>query len=243
MMSNGQKNFDMDVLKRTAAMAAANQVTDGSRVGLGSGTTLAFFIEELGRRVREEGLRITGVPTSLQAHFLARQYGVPLVDAMDVEELDLAVDGADEVDPAGNLIKGAGAAHVVEKIVAAMAKRFIVVVDERKIVPVLGRMFAVPIDVVSEGLSLVIKRLASLGAKTTIRESKGKMGPVISEPGHIVVDAKFDEIRDPAKLDAAINSIPGVAGHGLFIGMANEVIVAYPGDKGAIVKKTEFQKH
>jgi ribose 5-phosphate isomerase A len=222
----GMANTLQDELKMQAALAAAEQVSDGSIVGLGSGSTLAFFIRELGRRVRDEGLKITGVPTSFQARMIAAEYGMIIHDPMEVDSIDVAVDGADEVDPAGNLIKGAGAAHVMEKIVASMAKTFIVIVDESKMVGALAERFPVPLEVVAPAMSLVLKQLKEMGATPVVRTGTGKMGPVISDFGNLIIDAKFPAIADPAKLDCELNNLPGVVGHGLFIGMANQVIVA-----------------
>jgi ribose 5-phosphate isomerase A len=219
-----------DELKKKAAMAAVEQVADHSVVGLGSGSTLAFFIHELGRRVREGKLHVVGVPTSFQARMIAAEYGMTIRDPMEVSQVDLAVDGADEVDPKGNLIKGAGAAHVMEKIVAAMAKRFIVIVDESKIVNALSEKFAVPLEVVSAAMSSSMRRLREMGAEPVVRTGTGKMGPVISDFGNLIIDAKFKGIPDPAKLDVELNCIPGVVGHGLFIGMASQVIIAKMGN-------------
>lgn len=215
-----------DELKKKAALAAIEQISDHSVVGLGSGSTLAFFIHELGRRVREEKLHVMGVPTSFQARMIAAEYGMTIRDPMDVSDVDVAVDGADEVDPKGNLIKGAGAAHVMEKIVASMAKRFVIIVDESKMVQALSEKFAVPLEVVAPSMSLTMKRLREMGAEPKVRTGTGKMGPVISDFGNLIIDAKFKSIPDPSKLDRELNCIPGVVGHGLFIGMTSQVIVA-----------------
>ncbi|NLE28748.1 MAG: ribose-5-phosphate isomerase RpiA [Phycisphaerae bacterium] len=215
-----------DELKKKAALAAVEQIPDHSVVGLGSGSTLAFFIHELGRRVREGRLHIVGVPTSFQARMIAAEYGMTIRDPMEMSEVDVAVDGADEVDPKGNLIKGAGAAHVMEKIVASMARRFVIIVDESKMVNALTEKFAVPLEVVAPSMSLTLKRLREMGGEPTVRTGSGKMGPVISDFGNLIIDVKFQGIADPAALDVELNNIPGVVGHGLFIGMANQVIVA-----------------
>jgi ribose 5-phosphate isomerase A len=215
-----------DELKKKAALAAVEQIPDHSVVGLGSGSTLAFFIHELGRRVREGKLHVVGVPTSFQARIIAAEYGMTIRDPMEMSDVDVAVDGADEVDPQGNLIKGAGAAHVMEKIVASMAKRFVIIVDESKIVNSLSEKFAVPLEVVAPSMSLTMKRLREMGAEPKVRTGTGKMGPVISDFGNLIIDAKFKSIPDPAKLDVELNNIPGVVGHGLFIGMASQAIVA-----------------
>ena len=213
-----------DAIKRRVAIAAADEVVSGMTVGLGSGSTLAYFIEELGRRVRD-GLRIVGVPTSFQARFLARQYGVPLQEAMDTEHVDLAVDGADEIDPNGHLIKGAGGALVQEKVVASMAQRFVVIADESKRVSRLGEKFPVPVEVVMPAVRSVMRRLESLGAQVKLRELKGKVGPAISDNGHFLIDARFEHIADAAALDREINMISGVVGHGLFVNITDQVLI------------------
>ena len=220
-------NTLQDELKKKAALTAVEQISSGEVVGLGSGSTLAFFIRELGRRVQEGQLKnIIGVPTSFQARILAAEFGMTIRDPMEVSSVDVAVDGADEVDPAGNLIKGAGAAHVMEKIVASMAKRFIVIVDESKLVKALAEKFPVPLEVVAPAMSLAMQRLRDMGAEPVVRTGTGKMGPVISDFGHLIIDAKFKSISNPSKLDCELNNIPGVLGHGLFIGMVSQVIVA-----------------
>lgn len=218
----------MDVLKKAAALAAADLVPDNAVVGLGSGSTLVYFIEELGARVREGKLHIVGVPTSYQARFLAKQCGIPLHDPMDVESVDVAIDGADEVDPIGNLIKGAGGAHVVEKLVAACAKQFVVVIDVGKQVKTLGARTPVPLEVIAPALSFVMRRVRELGGQPTLRTGNGKLGPVISDLGHPIVDVAFGPIANATRLDQQLNNLPGVLGHGLFVGMTDHVIIAHP---------------
>jgi ribose 5-phosphate isomerase A len=216
----------VDELKKAAALAAADLVPNNAVVGLGSGSTLAYFIEELGVRRRRGQLHIAGVSTSYQARFLAKECGIPLYDPVDIDSVAIAVDGADEVDPAGNLIKGAGGAHVVEKIVAACAKQFIVIVDESKQVTTLGERTSVPVEVIVPALSFVMRRLHELGGQPTIRTGNGKLGPVISDLGHPIVDVAFGPIDDVLRLDQQLNNLPGVLGHGLFVGMADQVIIA-----------------
>jgi ribose 5-phosphate isomerase A len=234
-----QKN-DAAALKKMAAFQAVEEVPDGAIVGLGSGSTLEFFIRELGARYRQNRLKILGVPTSLQARLVGQDAGIPILDPMEVDHIDLAVDGADEVDPEGNLIKGAGAAHVLEKIVAVQAKKFIIIVDESKIVRQLGQKFPVPIEVVAPALPYVLKQLKNLGAEPVIRTGTGKMGPVISELGHIIVDAKFGPIADPTLLDRQLNAIPGILGHGLFLRMTHQVFVAKSTPQGPAVETIRF---
>jgi ribose 5-phosphate isomerase A len=237
-----EKKNDTTELKKLAAFTAVDAVPQQAVVGLGSGSTLEFFIRELGRRHREGRVNVRGVPTSLQARLVGREAGIPILDPMEVEYIDLAVDGADEVDPAGNLIKGAGAAHVVEKIVAVQAKKFIIIVDESKIVRQLGEKLPVPIEVVAPALPYVLKRLIDLGGTPVIRTGSGKMGPVISELGHIIVDARFGPIADPARLDQQLNAIPGILGHGLFLHMADQVIVAKSTPEGPKLETINFTK-
>ncbi len=216
----------MDTLKKAAALAALDLIPNNAVVGLGSGSTLRYFIQELGARVRSGQLHVVGVPTSYQSHFLAKESGVSLLDPMDVASVDITVDGADEIDPAGNLIKGGGGAHVMEKLIAAMAKQFVIVADETKPVQVLGARTAVPIEVITPALAFVMKKLREFGGQPQIRSSNGKLGPVISDLGHPILDVKFDAITDAAQLSQQLNAIPGIVGHGLFVGMADQALIA-----------------
>lgn len=217
---------DVDALKKAAAFAALELIPSGAVVGLGSGSTLLYFIQELGVRVRSGQLQVVGVATSFQSHFLAKDAGVPLLDPMSVESVDITVDGADEIDPAGNLIKGGGGAHVMEKLVAAMAKEFVVVADESKPVPILGARTAVPVEVITPALTFVMKKVRELGGQPQIRSSNGKLGPVMSDLGHPILDVKFDAITDAVRLNRQLNAIPGLVGHGLFIDMADKALIA-----------------
>lgn len=232
----------MNVLKKAAALAAADLVPDNTLVGLGSGSTLVYFIEELGARVSRGQLHVVGVPTSYQARFLAKQCDIPLYDPIDIDSVDVAVDGADEVDPVGNLIKGAGGAHVVEKLVAACAKQFVVVVDASKQVRTLGERTPVPLEVIAPALSFVMRRVRELGGQPTLRTGNGKLGPVISDLGHPIVDVAFGPIADVARLDQQLNTIPGVLGHGLFVGMTNHVIIAHPPAEQPEIKTYTIRK-
>jgi ribose 5-phosphate isomerase A len=216
----------VDVLKKAVAAAAVDLVSSNTILGLGSGSTLAFFIELLGERVHTEQLRIVGVPTSYQTRLLAHQYGVPIQDAMDTAHVDLTIDGADEIDPAGNLIKGAGGAHVMEKLVAACADRFVVVADDSKLVQVLGERFPVPVEVIAPAVLFVQRQLQKLGGTPILRNGVKKFGPVVSDLGNLIIDVRFGLIHDPERLNHDLNSIPGVVGHGLFLNMTNEIIVA-----------------
>jgi ribose 5-phosphate isomerase A len=226
----------VDALKKAAALAAADLVQTHTVVGLGSGSTVAFLIEELGERIRQGRLQIVSVPTSYDTRLRARACGIPLLDATDVERVDLTIDGADEIDPVGNMIKGGGGAHILEKLVAALARRFVVIVDESKCVQSLGgRKYPIPVEVIAPALPFVIRCLRDLGGKPSIRHGSGKLGPVISDLGHPIVNVDFGPIADAPRLNNMLDSIPGVVGHGLFIGMADQVLVGRASDQGTSV--------
>ncbi|HSQ43125.1 MAG TPA: ribose-5-phosphate isomerase RpiA, partial [Fibrobacteraceae bacterium] len=200
-------------LKKQAGFQAADLVQDGQRVGLGTGSTAAFMVEHLADRIHKEGLHIEAVSTSWSTTLQCRQLGIPLVNLCDTSSLDIAMDGADEIDPQRNLIKGRGAAHLLEKIVAAMARHYVIIADSSKRVDRLGDKFAVPLEVLSGALSLVTAKVQSLGAQITVRQgSPGKDGPVISDSGNLILDAKFPGISDPAKLALELDQIPGLVG-------------------------------
>lgn len=212
------------VMKQQVGIAAAQRVQNDMIVGLGTGSTAAFAIQELGRRQREEGLCILGVPTSFSAAVQAKQEGIPIRTMDQVDRVDIAIDGADEVDPAHNLIKGGGAAHTLEKIVDGQAGHFIVVVDQSKLVSQLGA-FPLPVEVLPVAVYCVMKALTKLGGTPQIRLGVKKDGPVITDHGNFVVDVQFPAISDPAALEKTINHLPGVLENGLFIGLAHEVLV------------------
>lgn len=209
--------------KRAAAYAAADLVVTGSCIGLGTGSTFAFVIERLAERMRGEGLQVTGVPTSDATAAAAEAAGIGLVDLDDIESLDLAIDGADEVDPGKNLIKGGGGAHLRERIVAATATELVVIVDDKKLVSVLGRTFLLPVEVVQLGWRHAERRLAATGAEPRRRERDGK--PFLTDNGNYVLDCKYDGIPDPTGLAARLDSLVGVVDHGLFCGMAGRIVV------------------
>ncbi len=212
--------------KEAVGLHAAKLVEDGMRVGLGTGSTTAFAIEELGRRIREENLNIVGSPTSFAAERLGRQVGISIVSLDMVDHLDIALDGADEVDPNLNLIKGRGAAHTREKVVAVLATRFVALVDSSKLVDVLGSKKPVPVEVLPMAITPVMRRLEELGAEPAIRMGVHKDGPVVTDQGFWIVDARFAGISDAKGLGQAIHAIPGVLDHGLFIDIAETVLVA-----------------
>lgn len=223
-------------MKHLVADAAVQRVESGMILGLGSGSTAALFIEELGRRMRAGELAdIAGVPTSFQAAQLAQEYGIPQISLNEIGHIDLAVDGADEVDPHRNLIKGGGACHTREKLVDSRARTFLVVVDATKLSPVLGSTFPLPVEVLPEAYRQVMDALRDLGAVPELRMAVRKAGPVVTDQGNLVVDARFTAIEEPGEMERTINAIPGVLDNGLFVGMADEVLVGYvEGDEASV---------
>ncbi len=213
--------------KRDAGIRAANMIKDGMIVGLGTGSTVFFAMERLGERIRSEGLHVFGVPTSNQTAMRAEEYGIPLTTLTLHPELDLAIDGADQVDPKKQMIKGRGAAHLREKVVADAAKQFVVVIDAGKEVAKLDA--AVPIEVLPFAYGSVVRRLRELGGEPVMRNGVKKDGPVISDNGNYVIDCSFGTIADPAGLEAAINAIPGVLGNGIFARLTEKTVVIVGG--------------
>lgn len=214
------------VMKQEVGKAAAARVQSGSIVGLGTGSTTAYAIEYIGERLKSGELKdIKGVPTSFQASVLAKQYGIPLTTLDEISRIDIAIDGADEVDPQKNLIKGGGAAHTREKIVDALAEQFIVVVDSSKLVDRLGSTFLLPVEVLPMAMTPVMQAIEKLGGKPELRMGVKKAGPVITDQGNFVIDVKFDSIDNPAELEKTLNNIPGVLENGLFVGVADIILV------------------
>jgi ribose 5-phosphate isomerase A len=213
--------------KKDAGICAANMVKDGMIVGLGTGSTVFFAMERLGERIKTEGLRILGVPTSNQTAMRAEEYGIPLTTLTLHPDLDLAIDGADQVDPEKRMIKGRGAAHLREKIVADAAKQFVVVIDSGK--EVTGLDAAVPVEILPFAYGSVAKKLRELGGTPVMRNGVKKDGPVISDNGNYVIDCVFSEIADPAALEVAINNIPGILENGIFAGMTGKTVVIVGG--------------
>ena len=207
--------------KRRAAEAAVALVQDGMRLGIGTGSTAAEFIRLLADQVKA-GLKVTGVPTSERSRALCAELDVPLATLAELPELDLAVDGADEFDGAMNLIKGGGGALLREKIVASCAARFVVIADASKRVDRLGA-FPLPVEIVPFAARPLIARIEDLGATVMLRRAGA--GPFVSDEGHHILDCAFGEIADPVGLAATLHDVPGVVDHGLFIGMADAVIV------------------
>ena len=226
------------VMKQQVGKAAADRVQSGSIVGLGTGSTTAYAIQFLGDRLKSGELTdIKGVTTSFQAVVLARQYGIPVVSLDEVDRIDIAIDGADEVDPQKNLIKGGGAAHTQEKIVDSLADQFIVVVDGSKLVDKLGSTFLLPVEVIPMAVTPVMRAIAKLGGKPELRMGVKKAGPVVTDQGNLVIDVKFDQIDNPAELEKALNNIPGVLENGLFVGVADVVLIGEIKDGQPIVRE------
>ncbi|MFZ4444618.1 MAG: ribose-5-phosphate isomerase RpiA [Planktothrix agardhii] len=214
------------LMKQYVGKAAADRVQSGTIVGLGTGSTTAYAIQYIGERLQSGELKdIKGIPTSFQATVLAKQYGIPLTTLDEVDHIDIAIDGADEVDPSKNLIKGGGAAHTREKIVDSLAEVFIVVVDNSKLVDRLGSTFLLPVEVIPMAMTPVMKALEKLGGKPTLRMGVKKAGPVVTDEGNLVIDVKFDLLENPAELEKEINNIPGVLDNGLFVGVADIILV------------------
>jgi len=201
--------------KRTAGIAASKLVKSGMIVGLGTGSTVAYTIKELGRLVREERLEILGVVTSYQSEMQAIEAGIPLTTLAQHSELDLAIDGADQLDSNLYAIKGGGAAHTREKIVSVSAKYFLVVADESKTSKELDK--PVPVEVLPFAKELVTKKIKELGGKPELRMGIRKDGPVITDNGNFVLDSDFGVIKDPQELALKLSSIPGVVEHGIFL--------------------------
>jgi len=203
------------------AAAALAMIADGSVVGLGTGHAATAFIHALGER----GLHVRGIPTSQASADLARQLGIPLTTLEEAGAIDVAVDGADEVDPQLNLIKGYGGARGREKIVTAAARRFVVLVGPEKLVPVLGTRGKLPVEVVPFGVALCQQRLGALGYPAARRMHDGI--PLVTDNGNAILDCRIGALDRPADLDQAIRAIPGVVGTGLFLGMAHTVLIAH----------------
>ena len=212
-----------DEAKQKAAQRALDFIQDGMSLGLGSGTTSAIFIRELGARVAQ-GLRIRGIATSAASEKLARSLSIPITTFEETPELDLAIDGADEVGPGLSLIKGGGGALLREKIVESAARRFIVVADSTKLVATLGR-FPLPVEVIQMALPLVTHKLQALGLNPKLRHHPdGSL--YITDENNVILDCACGSIPDPAKTAADIRAIVGVVEHGLFLNMASIALIA-----------------
>ncbi|MBS0262135.1 MAG: ribose-5-phosphate isomerase RpiA [Planctomycetes bacterium] len=207
------------------ASVALEMIQDGFVLGLGSGRAARAFVEALGTRIAS-GLKIRGVPTSRQTADLATSLGIPLVDFHEIDSIDLAIDGADEVDPELNLIKGLGGALVREKIVAAAARKFVILVGTEKLVGQLGERQKLPVEVVPFGWEVCQKKLRHLGLESERRSSAGQA--FITDNGNYILDCQVGPLVDPQALEIELKCIPGVVGTGLFLGMADVVLIQHP---------------
>lgn len=226
MTSASNQPDPRDQEKQTAARAAVQLVKDGDIVGLGSGSTAAYAVRLLAERVRD-GLKIAGIPTSETTKRLAEQLSIPLATLEEHSQIDIDIDGADEIDPQLNLIKGGGGAFLREKIIASISRRFVVIADSAKQVMRLGK-FPLPVEVIPFAQSLIKPQIEALGAKVVLR-SYAYGNPYVTDEGHHILDCTFGDIPDPAALADALRRIPGVVEHGLFIGMAERALVGKDG--------------
>jgi ribose 5-phosphate isomerase A len=209
-------------IKRKVGYLAAEQIKDGDVVGLGTGSTTHFFIEKLGKRIVDEELKLLGIPTSYQSFFLAKDARIQIT-TLEEHDVDIAVDGADEVDPKFNLIKGGGAAHTLEKIVDSSASKFVVIVDGSKMVDKLGN-FPVPVEVIPQASRTVRDQLIKMGGSPIMRMAERKDGPVVTDNGNFIYDVKFS-VDNPKLLEVELNALPGVVENGIFTDIVDEVLV------------------
>jgi ribose 5-phosphate isomerase A len=224
-----------DQEKEAAARAAVNLVRDGQIVGLGTGSTAAYGVHFLGERVRA-GLKVRGIPTSVRTKELAASLGIAMTTLDEFQQIDITIDGADEIDPELRLIKGGGGALLREKIVASVTRQFVVIADSSKQVPMLGK-FPVPVEVIPFAQTLVAKKIAGLGASVKAREYPYG-NPFVTDQGHHILDCSFGEIADPDGLAKELDCMPGVVEHGLFIGMASIALIGM-GDRVVELRRVE----
>lgn len=215
-----------DALKKAAGIEAAKLIESGMTVGLGTGSTVKFLVDELGRRVKEEGLDFTGVTTSRRTQEQAEGYGIKIVDVDDVDHIDVTIDGADEVDKDFNGIKGGGAALLWEKIVATNSDRIVWIVDQSKVVDTIGK-FPLPVEVIPFGAGQVVKRLEAKGYNPVLRLDANGV-PVRTDENNLVVDLHLERIEHPQALAEDLITMVGVVEHGLFLNMVDKVIVGDP---------------
>jgi len=214
--------------KKNAALEAVKHVKDGFLLGLGSGSTAAYAVKEVGRLIRQKKWKILGVPTSHQAFLLAVDCGISTTTLNEHPKLNLTIDGVDQVDPDLNMIKGMGGALAREKIVASASKHNIIVADETKLTKKLGTNQPVPIEVLPFASAMVELRIKRMKGKPVLREVEGKVGPVVTDNGNFIVDADFGPIEAPDDLNCKLKSIPGVVETGLFVGMTDLLYVGTP---------------
>jgi len=214
-------------MKKAVADAAIKEVKSDMIVGLGSGSTAALMIKSLANEIRSGQLQnIKGVATSFQAEVLALELDIPLIDLASVSQIDLAIDGADEVDPKFQLIKGGGACHVREKLVASKANQLLIVVDETKLVQNLNKSFPLPVEVLPNAWKQVKEVISELKGSSTLRMADKKAGPIVTDQGNLILDVLFnDGIKNPQDIELSLNNIPGVLENGLFVDLTDKVLV------------------
>ncbi len=214
-------------MKKAVAEAAVQEVTNNMIVGLGSGSTAAIMINTLANKIKAGELKnIRGVPTSFQSEVLALELGIPLIDLVSVSQIDLAIDGADEVNPDYQLIKGGGACHVREKLVASKADKLLIVVDQTKLVKNLNEVFPLPVEVLPSSWKQVKDVIEDMDAKCKLRMAEKKAGPVVTDEGNLILDVLFNGgINNPREIELKINNIPGVLENGLFVDLTYKVLV------------------
>ena len=214
-------------MKQIVADAAIREVKSDMILGLGSGSTAALMIKSLADEIRSGKLQnIRGVATSFQSEVLALELDIPLIDLASVSQIDLAIDGADEVDPGFQLIKGGGACHVREKLVASKANKLLIVVDETKLVQNLNQSFPLPVEVLPNAWKQVQEVISEMDGNSTLRMATKKAGPVVTDQGNLILDVLFnDGIKNPKEIEMKINNIPGVLENGLFVDLTDKVLV------------------
>ena len=238
MLPYQRNNMQPINTKQAAAEAAVAYIKSGMAIGLGTGSTAAFAIQKLGERVKEEGLQVRAIATSLRSEEMAKELNIPIIGFDDFDMLDITIDGADEVDENLDLIKGGGGALLREKVVSMQTKINIIVIDETKLVKHLGK-FPLPVEVVPFALTVVDRKLQQLGCQTVLRKKNNEV--YITDNQNYILDCHFDEIDDTDSLHQTINAITGVVDNGLFIQRASMVIAAYKDGRIATFKKDEKQ--
>ena len=228
-------------MKKAVAEAAVNEVTSNMIVGLGSGSTAAIMIKTLANKIKIGELKeIRGVPTSFQSEVLALELGIPLIDLVSVDQIDLAIDGADEVNPAYQLIKGGGACHVREKLVASRANKLLIVVDQTKLVKNLNEEFPLPVEVLPSAWKQVKDVIENMDAQCKLRMAEKKAGPVVTDERNLILDVLFNGgINNPKEIELQINNIPGVLENGLFVDLTYKVLVGKVENNQTVVYSPE----
>jgi ribose 5-phosphate isomerase A len=228
----------LEKAKRNAALEAVNHVKNNLVLGLGSGSTAAYVIEEIGNKIKREGLHILTVPTSHQAFTLAVKHGIPITTLQEHDQIDLTIDGADQIDHELNLIKGMGGALTREKIVASASKKLVIVADESKKVKILGEHnHPLPIEVLPFAAPILMHKIKQIGGKPVLRAGTKKVGPVITDNGNFIIDTVFGSIHKPAELELKLKTITGVVETGLFIKMADVAYIGKPDSTEKIERK------